>query len=127
MNTPSEEPAGSREARARAEYAHLGIRGEDSTFVRRSSSYGGRTPPAGPPSCSPGRRAFLHVPMLVALQVGFLGLAGLVALGEQVALRGPEGGFVAAPAAEDEGDGHGERGTRDRPGDVDPVAGEGPG
>src|SRR6185437_206433 len=55
------------------------------------------------------------------------GLAGLVTLGEQVALRGPEGGLVAAAAAEDKGDDHGERGAGDRPGDVDPVAGEGRG
>src|SRR5690348_5458652 len=55
------------------------------------------------------------------------GLARLVTLGEQVTLRGPEGGLVAAAAAQDEGDDHGERGARDRPGDVDPVAGEGGG
>src|SRR5580704_9965463 len=57
---------------------------------------------------------------------GFSGFAGLVALGEQVALRGAEGGFVAAAAAQDERDGDGDRGAGDWPGEVDPVAGEGP-
>src|SRR6516162_2301570 len=55
-----------------------------------------------------------------------LGLAGLVVLGEQVTLRSRQGGLVAAAAAQDEGDADGEHGAGDRPGDVDPVAGEGP-
>src|SRR5580692_135539 len=57
---------------------------------------------------------------------GFSGFAGFVSLGEQVALRGPECGFVAAAAAQDECDGDGDRGAGDWPGEVDPVAGEGP-
>src|SRR5580658_9354929 len=54
------------------------------------------------------------------------GLTGLVALGEQVTLRSPERGFVAAAAAQDEGDDDGDCGSGDRPCDVDPVTGEGP-
>src|SRR6266571_3101789 len=52
------------------------------------------------------------------------GLAGFVDLGEQGALGGSGGGSVAAAAAQDEGDADGEHGAGDRPGDVDPVAGE---
>jgi hypothetical protein len=57
----------------------------------------------------------------------FSGFAGFVDFGEQLALGGSGGGLAAAAAAEDEGDAHGEHGTSDRPGDVDPVAGEGGG
>src|SRR5580658_226574 len=53
------------------------------------------------------------------------GFAGLVDLGEQLPLGGPGPGLAAAAAAQDEGDAHGDYGAGDRPGDVDPVAGEG--